>query len=42
MYIVDCSITHDEKDKEPPLKETETGQYLNTATWVLKLQEAYD
>jgi hypothetical protein len=42
MYIVDCSITHDEKDKEPPLKETETGQYLNVATWQIKLQEARD
>jgi hypothetical protein len=42
MYIVDWSITHDEKDKEPPLTETETGDLLNTATWVLKLQEAND
>ena len=31
-----------EKDKEPPLKETATDDLLNTATWVLKLQEAND
>jgi hypothetical protein len=42
MYIVDCSITHDEKDKEPPLTETETGDILNVATWQIKLLEAND
>lgn len=42
MYIVDRSITHDEKDKEPPLKETETKDVLNVATWAIKLQEAND
>jgi arylsulfatase A-like enzyme len=42
MYIVDCSITHDEKDKEPPMKEADGGFFLNVATWQIKLQEAYD
>lgn len=42
MYIVDFGISHDENDKEPPLKETSTGQLLNVATWVLKLQESND
>ena len=42
MYIVDCSIAHDENDKEKPLKESSTGQLLNVATWVLKLQESND
>lgn len=42
MYIVDCSITHDENDKEKPLKETSTGEDLNVATWSIKLLEAND
>lgn len=42
MYIVDWTITHDENDKEPPLKEEETGDLLNVATWQIKLQEAND
>lgn len=42
MYITDFSITHDEKDKEPPLKETDGGYTLNTATWQIKFQEAND
>jgi hypothetical protein len=42
MYIVDSSITHGEQDKEPPLKETSTGDLLNVATWQIKLQEAND
>jgi hypothetical protein len=42
MYIVDATITHDEKDKEPPMKETDGGFLLNTATWQIKLQEAND
>jgi len=42
MYLVDCSITHDENDKEPPLTETQTGETLNVATWQIKLQEAND
>lgn len=41
MYIVDATITHDEKDKEKPLK-AENGADLNVATWVLRLQEAND
>lgn len=41
MYIVDATITHDEKDKEKPLT-TEDGEPLNVATWVLRLQEAND
>ena len=42
MYLVDCSITHDENDKEPPLTETQTGAIANVATWQIKLQEAND
>ena len=42
MYIVDVSIQHDENDKEKPLTEIATGEYLNVATWTIKLQEAHD
>ena len=42
MYIVDWTITHDENDKESPLKEESTGDDLNVATWQIRLQEAFD
>lgn len=41
MYIMDVSITHDENDKEKPLK-ADNGLPLNVATWNIKLQEAHD
>ena len=40
MYIVDGEPTHDENDKEAPIKEK--GQEVNEATWVLTLLEAND
>jgi len=49
MYIVDCSINHGENDKEFPLKVDPglygpgtDADYLNVATWTIKLQEAHD
>lgn len=42
MYIVERTITHDEKDKEPPLREEDGGELLNVATWQIRLQEAND
>jgi hypothetical protein len=41
MYIIDGTVTHDEGDKEPPLK-ADNGDNLNVGTWSLKLLEAND
>ncbi|MFA5380155.1 MAG: hypothetical protein WC455_30620 [Dehalococcoidia bacterium] len=42
MYIVGRTIDHAENDKEPPLRETETNEMLNVATWTISLCEAWD
>ena len=42
MCIIDFSINHAENDKEPPLKTDDGADSLNVATWVIKLQEAFD
>jgi hypothetical protein len=46
MYIVSCSVSHGENDKEPTLHEYNDdgseGPESNHATWTLKLREAHD
>jgi hypothetical protein len=41
MYLIDGTFTHDENDKEAPLK-ADNGDFLNVGTWTLKLLEAND
>jgi len=42
MYITDFEASHDENDKEGPLKTDDGSDFLNVATWTITLQEAND
>ena len=42
MYIADFEASHDENDKEAPLKIDDGSDFLNVATWTITLQEAND
>jgi hypothetical protein len=42
MYIIDRNINHSENDKEFPQKTDDESDYLNVATWTIKLLEAND
>ena len=42
MNIIDFSIDHGENDKEAPLKIDDGSDFMNVATWTIKLQEVFD
>ena len=42
MNIIDFSIDHGENDKEAPLKIDVGSDFMNVATWTIKLQEVFD